>query len=62
MEFSEYNRGVYDNLIQLSNAYYGKQMYFKQDNLIVYSRASTRYMNIIDAVSEFEDILKGEYN
>lgn len=37
----------------LSSAYWGKQYYFRQDNGIVYSRESGKYMSFDDAVSEF---------
>lgn len=52
---SDYERGCYDILVTISNIEYGKQCYFLQDNGLVYSRRSGKYMLLNDAVEEFID-------
>ena len=48
----------FDVLEQLSSLYYGKQMYFMQDNGIIYSRYSCKYLRTLqDAVNEFGKLL-----
>ena len=50
---SEYERGEYELLELLSSAWYGKQYYFRQNNGIIYSRDSGKYMSLDEAISEF---------
>lgn len=54
---NDYERGEFDVLDLLSSAWHGKQYYFAQDNGIVYSRDSGRYMSLDSAISEFADRL-----
>lgn len=41
----------------ISSAYYGKGMYFKQDDGIVYSRYSCKYMSVDEAIREFVSLI-----
>jgi hypothetical protein len=50
---SQYELGQWEMFIEISNAYYGKQYYFLQDNGWVYSRKSCKYMNVYEAYNEF---------
>ena len=50
---SDYERGEYDVLALLSSAWHGKQYYFAQDNGLVYSRDSGKYMTLDEAITEF---------
>ena len=43
----------FDVLAVLAGAYHGKQYYFLQDNGMIYSRDSGKYMKLDDAISEF---------
>lgn len=52
---SENERGQWEMFTLLSSAFWGKQYYFMQDNGIVYSRDSGKYMTFSDAVNEFLD-------
>lgn len=52
--------GEWDMFDLISSAYYGKGMYFKQDNGIVYSRHSGDYMTIDEAIREFISLIDGE--
>ena len=45
----------YDVLVVLSNSYWGKQYYFEQDDGMIYSRDSGKYMTLEDAVIEFAE-------
>ena len=49
----ENERGQWEMFTLLSSAFWGKQYYFMQDNGIVYSRDSGKYMTFDDAVDEF---------
>ena len=44
---------LWDLFSEITCAYYGKEMYFKQDNGTVYSRSSCRYLTWEQAKSEF---------
>lgn len=59
-EALEYDDGEYDMFEQISTAYHGKQYYFLQDNEMVYSRASGKYMTLREAVDEFVKEMCGE--
>ena len=52
--------GEWDMFDLISSAYYGKGMYFKQDNGTVYSRHSGDYMTIDEAISEFISLIDEE--
>ena len=49
----EYEQGSWDMFIRITNAYFGKQYYFMQDNGTVYSRYSGTYVTKEDAIEEF---------
>lgn len=53
------NMTSWEMFLLITNAYYGKQYYFRESNEIVYSRASNKYMTVDEAVEEFLDILSG---
>jgi len=50
---NQYERGQWDMFNLISSAFWGKQYYFIQDNGIVYSRESGKYMTADDAYNEF---------
>ena len=50
---NDYERGRWDMFVEITNADFGKQYYFLQDNGTVYSRHSCRYMNIEEAYHEY---------
>ena len=50
---SENERGQWEMFVLLSSTFLGKQYYFMQDNGLVYSRESGKYMTFDDAVVEF---------
>lgn len=52
-EALDYEDGEWDMFELISTAYHGKQYYFLQDNEMVYSRASGKYMTFSEAVDEF---------
>ena len=39
----------------ISSVYYGKQYYFREDNGLIYSRDSCRYLTLEDAIYEFAE-------
>ena len=45
--------GEWDMFELITSTWYGKQYYFMQDNEIVYSRASGKYMSVDKAIKEF---------
>lgn len=49
----ERKKGEWDMFDLISSAWYGKGMYFKQDNNMVYSRHSGEYMTVDEAIREF---------
>lgn len=51
--------GEWEMFDLISSAYYGKQMYFKEDNGIVYSRYSHNYMSVDKAIREFISLIDG---
>ena len=51
----DYERGRWDMFVILSSFEYGKQCYFLQDDGLVYSRRSCKYMSMSDAIKEFCD-------
>ena len=51
--------GEWEMFDLISSAYYGKGMYFKQDNGIVYSRYSNNYMSVDEAIREFVSLIDG---
>lgn len=52
-EAMDYEDGEWDMFKLITSVYYGKQYYFLQDNELVYSRASGKYMTFQQAVDEF---------
>lgn len=44
---------AFDVLDRISSAYYGKQMYFKQDNGTIYDRYGCDYITFDEAVNRF---------
>ena len=58
---SDYERGRWDMFVLISSIEYGKQCYFLQDDGLVYSRRSCKYMSIEDAVNEFLDVIENDY-
>ena len=50
-----YGRGRFDALEDISSVYYGKQYYFLQDNGLIYSRDSCKYMTLDEAIYEFAE-------
>lgn len=50
---TEYERGQWEMFSLLTSVYWGKQYYFMEDNGLVYSRDSGKYMTFDDAVCEF---------
>lgn len=52
-----YADGEWELFTLITSAYYGKQYYFLQDDGLVYSRASCKYMKKDDAVIEFLGII-----
>lgn len=51
------NSGEWDMFDLLSSAYYGKGMYFKEENGMVYSRYSHKRMTIDGAIEEFISLI-----
>jgi hypothetical protein len=54
---SQYDYGKLHILSLVSNRYCGKQIYFLQDNNMVYSRYSDSYMSLEDAIEEFLEMV-----
>ena len=56
--------GEWEMFDLISSAYYGKMMYFKQDDWTVYSRYSHKYISVYEAIREFISLIDGteEYN
>ena len=52
-----YADGEWELFTLITSAYYGKEYYFIQDDGLVYSRASCKYMKKDDAVREFLGII-----
>lgn len=53
----EYNKGQWDMFELITNAYFGKQYYFPQDDGTIYSRYSGTYITKEEAVKQFLDEL-----
>lgn len=51
--------GEWDMFDLISSAYYGKGMYFKEDDGKVYSRYSHEYMSVDEAIREFISLIDG---
>ena len=49
--------GEWEMFNLISSAYYGKGMYFKQDNGTVYSRYTGKYMSVDEAIREFVSLI-----
>ena len=52
-----YADGEWELFTLITSAYYGKEYYFMQDDGLVYSRASCKYMKKDDAISEFLGVI-----
>ena len=50
---TDYERGEWAMFELVSSIWHGKQYYFRQDNDIVYSRESCRYLTVDEAYAEF---------
>ena len=59
---NKYNDGYspMDVLCELSSAYYGKQMFFQQDDGTVYDRNTDEYISFDEAVSRMAKILSDD--
>ena len=59
---NRYNDGYspIDVLVELSSAYYGKQMFFQQDDGTVYDRNTDEYISFDEAVSRMAKILSDD--
>lgn len=53
----KYDQGRFDMLHLISSIEYGKQCYFLQDNDMVYSRRSCKYVTLEAAIEEFAEIM-----
>lgn len=53
------NEGEWEMFDLISSVYYGKRMYFKQDDGIVYSRYSHKYISVDEAIREFISLIDG---
>lgn len=53
----EYNKGQWDMFELITNAYFGKQYYFPQEDGTIYSRHSSTYITKEEAVKQFLDEL-----
>lgn len=59
-DVSERKVGEWQMFDLITSTYYGKGMYFKQDNGTVYSRYSCEYMSMDKAISEFLALMEKE--
>lgn len=50
---TDYDRGRWEVLLDASNAEWGKQCYFLQDNGEIYSRETEKLMTLDQAIEEF---------
>lgn len=50
-----YERGRFDALDAISSVYHGKQYYFREDNGLIYSRDSCKYLTLEEAIYEFAE-------
>lgn len=57
IDADEYNKGQWDMFELITNAYFGKQYYFPQDDGTIYSRYSGTYITREEAVKQFLDEL-----
>lgn len=57
IDTDEYNKGQWDMFERITNAYFGKQYYFPQDDGTIYSRYSGTYITKEEAVKQFLDEL-----
>ena len=52
------NLTSFDILNRLSSAYWGKQMYFLQEDGMIYDRHENKYITLEQAVTNFEQKLR----
>lgn len=55
---NDYDKGRWEVLLIASNAEYGKQCYFLQDDCAIYSRYSGKNLTLDEAVVEFVNRLQ----
>jgi len=53
----DYERGRWDMFVEVTSIFSGKQVYFMQDNGMIYSRDSGEYLTREDAYNEFFEYL-----
>lgn len=53
----QYDKGEWEMFELITSAYFGKQYYFIEDNVLVYSRESNKYMTKDEAIREFLGII-----
>lgn len=49
----QYEKGMWEMFELITSVYYGKQNYFLEPNDRVYSRVSTKYLTVSEAIDEF---------
>lgn len=52
-EVHDRNVGEWDMFELITSVWYGKQCYFVEENGVVYSRVSCKYMSVDEAIKEF---------
>ena len=52
-EVHDRNVGEWDMFELITSVWYGKQCYFVEENGVVYSRVSGKYMSVDEAIKEF---------
>lgn len=50
---TDYERGIWDMFEHITSVWYGKQYYFLEENGLVYSRMSRKYLSREEAFDEF---------
>jgi len=50
----DYRAGEYEMFVRMTTSYFGKPMYFLQDDGMVFSKVSCMYMTAAEAYEEFE--------
>lgn len=53
----QYDKGEWEMFELITSAYFGKQYYFLEDNVLVYSRESNKHMAKDEAIREFLGII-----
>lgn len=55
----QYQQGEWDMFLLISSAWYGKQMYFREIGGWVYSRVTSKTMQLNEAIDEFLESIGG---